>query len=50
MLTSFRQSRRARAHAPAQAKKDRPGYPETHIILAETLLKAGNGEEAEKVG
>eukprot|EP00903_Cladosiphon_okamuranus_P006388 g6253.t1 len=32
-----------------KAKKDRPGYPETHIILAETLLKTGNNEEAEKV-
>lgn len=43
----FVHARRARA---AQAKNDRPGYPETHIILAETLLKAGNKEEAEKVG
>ena len=33
----------------AQAKTDRPGYPETHMLLAETLLKGGRLEEAEKV-
>ncbi|CAM9697162.1 unnamed protein product [Ascophyllum nodosum] len=31
------------------AKTDRPGYPETHMLLAETLLKGGRLEEAEKV-
>ncbi|CBN75936.1 TPR repeat-containing protein [Ectocarpus siliculosus] len=32
-----------------KAIADRPGCPETHIILAETLHKGGDGEEAEKV-
>lgn len=28
---------------------DRPGYPETHIILAETLSKGSRNEEATEV-
>lgn len=36
-------------HFFGQAKLDRPGYPETHIILAETLYKGGHQEEAEQV-
>lgn len=28
---------------------DRPGHPETHIILAEALVKAGQADEAVKV-
>lgn len=37
----------ARLHLKALA--DRPGQPETHVILAETLARAGKVEEAQEV-